>query len=68
MKSTLPERQKAAASGVAAEHLGLKREQTMAMGDGENDFSMILEAGIGVAMKNGRPDLCEAAELYYRHK
>jgi len=45
-----------------AEHLGLKREQTMAMGDGENDFSMILEAGIGVAMKNGRPDLCKAAD------
>ena len=45
-----------------AEHLGLKREQTMAMGDGENDFSMLLEAGIGVAMKNGRPDTCDADE------
>ena len=45
-----------------AEYLGLRREQTMAMGDGENDFSMILEAGIGVAMKNGRPDLCKAAD------
>lgn len=45
-----------------ADYLGLCREQTMAMGDGENDFSMILEAGIGVAMKNGRPDLCKAAD------
>lgn len=45
-----------------AAHLGLQREQTMAVGDGENDFSMILDAGIGVAMKNGRPDLKEAAD------
>lgn len=45
-----------------AEHLGLRREQTMAIGDGENDFSMITEASIGVAMKNGRPDLKEAAD------
>lgn len=45
-----------------AEHLGLRREQTMAVGDGENDFSMIRDAGIGVAMKNGRPDLKKAAD------
>ena len=25
----------------------------MAFGDGENDLSMIIEAGIGVAMENG---------------
>lgn len=35
-----------------AHHLGLKREQTMAMGDGSNDLSMIEAAGIGVAMAN----------------
>lgn len=45
-----------------AEYLGLLREQTMAVGDGENDFSMIQEAGIGVAMRNGRPDLCRVAD------
>ncbi len=36
-----------------AEYLGISREETMAFGDGENDLSMIIEAGIGVAMENG---------------
>lgn len=36
-----------------AAHLGLEREQTMAMGDGSNDISMVASAGIGVAMANG---------------
>lgn len=35
-----------------AAHLGLKREQTMAIGDGSNDISMIESAGVGVAMAN----------------
>ena len=33
--------------------LGLKQEETMACGDGDNDLSMIRMAGIGVAMSNG---------------
>lgn len=35
-----------------AAHLGICREATMAIGDGENDISMICEAGVGVAMGN----------------
>ena len=45
-----------------ASHLGIGREQTMAIGDGENDFSMIRNAGIGVAMGNGREELLAAAD------
>ncbi len=45
-----------------AAHLGLKKEQIMAIGDGENDFTMIHEAGIGIAMKNGKQELLEAAD------
>jgi len=45
-----------------ASHLGLSGKQTMAIGDGENDFSMILKAGIGVAMKNGSKELHAAAD------
>lgn len=45
-----------------ADHLGISREQTMAIGDGENDFSMIEEAGIGVAMKNGLVELQNIAD------
>lgn len=45
-----------------AEFLGIKREETMALGDGENDLSMIQAAGIGVAMENGEEDVKAAAD------
>jgi len=37
--------------------LGIKREEIMAFGDGNNDVSMIQNAGIGVAMANGDDEL-----------
>lgn len=43
-------------------YLGLKREETLAFGDGENDLPMILEAGIGVAMENAALFLKESAD------
>lgn len=46
-----------------AEHLGIDPEQTMACGDGENDFSMIRQAGIGVVMANGEETLKEIADF-----
>lgn len=45
-----------------AAHLGLKREQTMAFGDGLNDLSMIRMAGTGVAMANAVPEALEIAD------
>lgn len=42
--------------------LGLSREETMACGDGDNDFSMIRLAGTGVAMKNGEESLKAVAD------
>ena len=45
-----------------ARHLGIAPEETMAFGDGENDFSMIQNAGIGVAMGNAVPGLIEIAD------
>ena len=35
-----------------AEHLNIKQEEVMAIGDNENDLSMIEYAGLGVAMGN----------------
>lgn len=35
------------------EYLGMRREETMAAGDEENDIPMIRAAGLGIAMKNG---------------
>lgn len=42
--------------------LGLPREETMACGDGENDYSMIQMAGIGVVMENGDPSVKAIAD------
>ena len=37
-----------------AEHLGVAREDTIAMGDSTNDLSMIRAAGLGLAMENAK--------------
>ena len=37
-----------------ADYLCVDREATMAVGDGENDVSMIRMAGVGVAMDNAQ--------------
>ena len=41
--------------------LGLKREEVMAFGDGQNDVTMLQAAGIGVCMENGCPQARAAA-------
>lgn len=45
-----------------AEHLGIPRSQTMALGDGHNDMSMIEMAGLGVAMEECWPGVRERAD------
>ena len=45
-----------------AELLGIRREETMAFGDGENDISMIRMAGLGVAMENGEESVKAVAD------
>lgn len=40
----------------------------MAFGDGNNDASMIRDAGIGVVMENGDPDLKGDCRLYNSHQ
>ena len=44
-------------------HLGVTMEETMAVGDSENDFSMINAAGIGVAMGNASDDVKSIADF-----
>ncbi len=44
-----------------AEALGIKREETMACGDGFNDVTMLRAAGLGVAMENAQIPAIEAA-------
>lgn len=53
---------KGAALLALAAHLGLRREETMAFGDGLNDLSMLREAGLGVAMANACGEALAAAD------
>ena len=46
---------------AAAEALGLKRREVMAVGDGHNDLPMLRWAGRSVAMGNASPEVKEAA-------
>ncbi|MGB7982550.1 MAG: HAD family hydrolase [Candidatus Nanopelagicales bacterium] len=46
---------KASGIEVIIDHLGIDREQTLALGDGYNDLEMLAEVGIGIAMGNA-PD------------
>lgn len=48
---------------VAEDLYGLKREEVIAIGDAENDISMIEYAGLGVAMGNAMEPLKKAADL-----
>lgn len=43
--------------------LGIRPDQIMACGDGNNDLSMIKAAGLGVAMENGEDCVKEAADF-----
>ena len=47
---------------LMAAHEGFDPEFTVAFGDGGNDLSMILQAGIGVAMGNATPELKQHAD------
>ncbi|XCP86059.1 Cof-type HAD-IIB family hydrolase [Roseburia hominis] len=42
--------------------LGIRREEIMALGDGNNDLPMIRAAGLGVAMANAIDEVREAAD------
>lgn len=42
--------------------IGVTRENTVCCGDGFNDISMIVYAGVGVAMANAKPEVKEAAD------
>lgn len=46
-----------------AEYLGIKQEEIMACGDGDNDLTMIEYAGLGVAMENGIDEVKEIAQF-----
>lgn len=52
VEATLPGLSKAQGLARLAAHLGIKRKDTMAIGDGDNDAEMLAWASLGVAMGN----------------
>lgn len=56
------EASKANALQVIADHYGINRRETMAIGDSYNDIDMIEWAGLGVAMGNAYAPVKEAAD------
>ncbi len=44
------------------QHLGIRREETLAIGDGANDIEMLEYAGIGVAMGNASDEVKQHAD------
>jgi Cof subfamily protein (haloacid dehalogenase superfamily) len=58
----LPGISKAGALSWLANYLGVPREETMAIGDGNNDLDMLEWAGLGIAMGNATPEVKAAAD------
>jgi Cof subfamily protein (haloacid dehalogenase superfamily) len=58
-----PDVTKAAGLDFVAEHVGFKRERTVAFGDGENDIELVEWAGYGVAVANAHERVKELADL-----
>ena len=50
------------ALAATARQAEVSLEDTIAIGDSDNDLSMILQAGLGVAMQNGEPHVKAAAD------
>ncbi len=48
-------------------HLGIPREQTIAIGDSMNDIEMIEYAGLGIAMGNAVDEIKKAADMVTDH-
>ena len=45
-----------------AKHLGFGMDAVMAIGDSDNDLTMLQMAGLGVAMANAAPNIRAAAD------
>jgi Cof subfamily protein (haloacid dehalogenase superfamily) len=63
VEATGPDISKGEALSRLAAHLGVSQSATMAVGDQDNDVSMIAWAGLGVAMGNASPAARSAADV-----
>jgi hypothetical protein len=63
VEATGPNASKGEALACLAAHLGIPQPATMAIGDQDNDVSMIAWAGLGLAMGNASPAARGAARV-----
>jgi Cof subfamily protein (haloacid dehalogenase superfamily) len=61
LEFTTIESDKAQALAFLCTQLGIAQDQTVAVGDGRNDVSMIAWAGLGVAVEGSEPEVVAAA-------
>jgi Cof subfamily protein (haloacid dehalogenase superfamily) len=62
LEFTSVESDKASALAFLCERLGIRQDQSVAVGDGRNDASMIAWAGLGVAVQGSAPEVIAAAD------
>ena len=62
LEFTSLESDKASALGFLCDKLGVPREQSVAVGDGRNDTSMLAWAGLGVAIEGSDAEVIDAAD------
>ena len=62
LEITSAEADKGTALLQLADLMGIRRDEVMAMGDGDNDYSMMKAAGISVAVANADRRIMEAAD------
>ena len=55
---------KAVGIQVVEAHLGLDREDIVAIGDSANDIEMLAYAGVGIAVEGGHPDVLAVADRF----
>jgi HAD superfamily hydrolase (TIGR01484 family) len=66
LEFTSIESDKASALAFLCDRLGVPQDQSVAVGDGRNDASMIAWAGMGVAVEGSPPEVIAAADRTIR--
>jgi len=62
LEFTSAESDKASALAFLCDRLGVPQDQSVAVGDGRNDASMIAWAGLGIAVEGSAPEVIAAAD------
>ena len=62
LEITMKEYNKSTAAKIVLDHYGLTYEDAVGIGDSDNDFELLRDCGIGIAMGNALPKELEIAD------